>query len=135
MHPIATTSLLLCLVAAPSFASEPIPHRARVWGIEASAVQGGWSVLAQDHLDVIVTLVDEAKQSRTTTLLQNVVVMSRESIAGGPVMLNLLVIPEEVELLALARAVGTLTFVRRNQEDLDLMKQHGAIGLKQLMGR
>ncbi|HWV39126.1 MAG TPA: Flp pilus assembly protein CpaB [Vulgatibacter sp.] len=99
---------------------------------ERTAV-GGW-IRPNDHVDVIGTFRDPATQEMVTvTLLQNVLVLATgRSSASQPGEggrgygdISLLVLPEEAEILVLAQEIGSITFVLRNPEELDLEEDRG----------
>jgi len=93
---------------------------------------GGW-IRPNDHVDVIGTFRDPATQEMVSvTLLQNVLVLATGKSSGalpgdggryGDI--SLLVLPEEAEILVLAQELGSITFVLRNPEELDLEEDRG----------
>jgi len=95
---------------------------------------GGW-IRPNDHVDVIGTFRDPATQElASATLLQNVLVLATGKNTGSsPVFgdgraysdISLLVLPEEAEILVLAQELGSLTFVLRNPEELDVEEDRG----------
>lgn len=120
------TSLLLAAqppppVDGPSpFAVEP---KARAFTVETMAVAGGAVLHAKDHVDLVAVLQDD-KRPVAVTLLQNVIVLANASpSAGEPRQLSLLVLPEEAQLLALAKSAGQLTATLRNPSDLDVLEE------------
>ncbi|AKU90634.1 Flp pilus assembly protein CpaB [Vulgatibacter incomptus] len=102
---------------------------------EKSSV-GGW-IRPNDHVDVIGSIRDPNTQEIVTlTLLQNVLVLATGKSMGtggglpadgprGYGDLSLLVLPEEAEILVLAQELGSLTFVLRNPEELDVEEDRG----------
>ncbi|GAC1345359.1 MAG: hypothetical protein NVS2B9_08650 [Myxococcales bacterium] len=109
---------------------------------ERNAV-GLW-VRPNDHVDVVGTFTDsETHQMRTTTLLQNVVVLATGHASAGSVALadddkryqtvTLLVLPEEAEMLTLAQDLGTLTLLLRNPDDLDYQEKRTVIDARSLL--
>ena len=97
---------------------------------------GGW-IRPNDHVDVIGTFRDPASQEMVTvTLLQNVLVLATGRSSGtagalpseggrGYADISLLVLPEEAEILVLAQELGSITFVLRNPEEIDLEEDRG----------
>jgi pilus assembly protein CpaB len=109
---------------------------------ERNAV-GLW-VRPNDHVDVVGTFTDaETHQMKTTTLLQNVVVLATGHSSASSVVLpeeekryqtvTLLVLPEEAEILTLAQDTGTLTLLLRNPDDLDYQEKRIVIDAKSLL--
>lgn len=109
--------------------------RAITVGVTERSSVGGW-IRPNDHVDVIGSFRDPASQEMVTvTLLQNVLVLAtgRTSAAMGPLPdgnrgygdISLLVLPEEAEILVLAQELGSITFVLRNPEELDLEEDRG----------
>ena len=125
--------------------STMINHKGRAVTIdvqERNAV-GLW-VRPNDHVDVVGTFTDsETHQMRTTTLLQNVVVLATGHANAGTAALpeedrryqtvTLLVLPEEAEMLTLAQDTGTLTLLLRNPDDLDYQEKRTVIDAKSLL--
>jgi pilus assembly protein CpaB len=80
---------------------------------------------------------------KTTTLLQNVVVLATGHSNASSVVLpeedkryqtvTLLVLPEEAEILTLAQDTGTLTLLLRNPDDLDYQEKRIVIDAKSLL--
>lgn len=96
-----------------------VPER----GMRATAVPLG-SMLSKarllrkgDLVDIVVHFPHQERGSVTTTLFQNVVVLEQED-SFALVSLS----PEQVELMALAQAHGTLTVVLRHRSDLEKKK-------------
>ncbi|MFO0599506.1 MAG: RcpC/CpaB family pilus assembly protein [Myxococcaceae bacterium] len=130
--------MLHLVLAAAVLSATPAPTgiqpRARGYAIEVSAAHGAATLKAGDHIDVIAVLTDpESKQLQSTMILQNVIVLSRETPQGQAPHVVLLLIPEETELLALARATGALTFVARNPTDLDVLEERKPFTVKALL--
>ncbi len=110
--------------------------RAITVGVTERTSVGGW-VRPNDHVDVIGTIRDPASQElMTVTLLQNVLVLATGGVAGasgsspgeggrGYANLSLLVLPEEAEILVLAQELGSITFVLRNPDELDVEEDRG----------
>lgn len=70
-----------------------------------------------DLVDIVVHFPLQERGSVTTTLFQNVVVLDQQD-SFALVSLS----PDQVELMALAQAHGTLTVVMRNRSDLEKKK-------------
>lgn len=107
---------------------------------EKSSV-GGW-IRPNDHVDVIGTFRDPRTQElASATLLQNVLVLATgKATADGGLFeergytdLSLLVLPEEAEILVLAQELGSLTFVLRNPEELDVEEDRGRATIETLL--
>lgn len=126
---VALTSLVL--TAAPSPETRPaaplaVPPKARAYTVDTASVTGAAVLRPGDHVDLIAVPRDD-KCPVGVTLLQNVIVVANASPAPGePRQLSLLVIPEEAELLAVAKAAGHLTATLRNEQDLDLLAEPAA---------
>ena len=105
--------------------------------VGTTATVGGW-VQPSDHVDLICLVKDpsDPQKSRAVTLLQNVVILTTGKLSPltnayqqNPALkhytdLSLLLIPEEVELVALAQEVGELKLTLRHEDDTDL-RQNG----------
>lgn len=122
------SSLVLALAStliavAPDFKpSLDVPAKARGFSLDTALVGGGSVVRASDHVDVLVVMQDEGKRLVGVTLLQNVIVLSNASpVPGEPRQLTLLVIPEEAQLLAVAKDAGRLSVTLRNPTDTGLL--------------
>jgi pilus assembly protein CpaB len=119
--------------------STKVMKKTRAFIIEVSRVSavGGW-VKPNDHVDVVGTFKDtQTNESVAVTLMQNVIVLATGKITGttnqnlipeaqreySNVSLN--VVPEEAEVLLLASEMGALSLSLRNEEDLDIMANHG----------
>jgi Flp pilus assembly protein CpaB len=132
-----STLVVLLTSAGPAPKGPPtLVPRARAWSIETAAVQGAPLLKVGDHIDVLAVITDpDSKQLTSVMLLQNVIVLSNKPVATpGPAFISLLVIPEEAELLTLARAAGTLTFIQRESTDIDILEQGKPVTLKALLG-
>jgi len=113
--------------------SDEIPTRARVVSLEVSERSAANQLIRPgDHVDVVGTFRDaEGKELIATTVLQNIIVMATGHTTGTSIRvaeedrkyshIALLVLPEEVELLALAEASGTLSLSLRNTKDIEIM--------------
>jgi len=124
---VALTSLALAAAPEPRPAAPiTVQAKARAYTVETSAVTGGAVLRPGDHVDVVAVLQDD-KRLVAVTLLQNVVVVANAAPAPGEArQLSLLVIPEEAELLALAKAAGHLTATLRNEQDPDVLEERGS---------
>ncbi|MCL2626676.1 MAG: Flp pilus assembly protein CpaB [Cystobacterineae bacterium] len=93
---------------------------------------GGW-VRPNDRVDIIGIFRDSQSQENISmTLMQGVVVLATGTITGTTNAalisegdrkyseVSLLVLPEDVEQLALAQELGSLTLSLRNEEDTDV---------------
>jgi len=114
--------------------STKIQKQARAVTIEAkgSTAVGGW-IRPNDHVDIIGTFKDpNTNEEVAVTLLQNIIVLATGKITGTTNVnllpetqrdyqdVSVLVIPEEAEILVLAKSLGDLTLALRNQDDIDL---------------
>jgi pilus assembly protein CpaB len=116
--------------------------RAVTIDVQEKTAVGLW-VRPNDHVDVIGTFRGEDTQSKTVTLLQNVVVLATGRITANTTYVpeedkkfqtvTLLVLPEEAEILTLAQELGTLTLLLRNPDDLDYLDQRVTVDQKTLM--
>lgn len=125
-------ALALAAVSAVALAAPPerplgaeVQKKARAYTVETASVGGAAVLRANDHVDVLAVVTDpESKRQVAVTLLQNVVVLANASPAPGePRQLSLLVIPEEAQLLAIAKAAGSLSATLRNPEDPNVLEQ------------
>ena len=98
-------------------------------------VRSGW-VQPNDRIDIIVSLRPTGKGTKVAvTVLQDVRVLSTGKISVASVMINgkaserdyidvsLLLLPEEIEVLALANDVGEIQLTLRTEEDHELMDE------------
>ncbi len=116
--------------------------RAVTIDVQEKTAVGLW-VRPNDHVDVIGTFRDENQQSKTVTLLQNVVVLATGRITANTTYVpeedkkfqtvTLLVLPEEAEILTLAQEMGTLTLLLRNPDDLDYEEKRLVVDQKTLL--
>lgn len=128
------TSLALALVVLTANPPTTVQPKARGYAIELSAAHGAATLKPGDHIDVIAVLTDpDSKQLQSTMILQNVIILSRETPQGQAPHVVLLLLPEETELLALARASGALTFVARAPSDLDVLEERKPFTVKSLL--
>jgi pilus assembly protein CpaB len=108
---------------------------------ERNAV-GLW-VRPNDHVDVLGSFRDpQSQELRTTTLLQNVVVLATGRVTASATHIpeeekrfstvTLLALPEEAEMLALAQELGSLTLLLRNPDDLDTQEKRTVVDQKSL---
>ncbi len=127
--------------------STKILKKGRAVSLEAKGVTavGGW-VRPNDHVDVIGTFKDpDTNQTIAVTLMQNVIVLATGKITGTT-NINLLgeaertyndvtlqLYADEVELLVLAREVGSLTLALRNEEDVSNIEERSHIDIKTLI--
>lgn len=102
--------------------------RAVTIAVDDTGAVGGF-VRPNDHVDVLATVRDPATQKPSTvTVLQNVVVLATGTTTGQAAApsaedfshVSLLVLPEEAELLVLARELGSLHLVLRHPDDLEI---------------
>lgn len=112
--------------AAPEVTGAWVQKQARAFSLATAEVTGAAVLRAGEHIDVIHVFADpETKKVTALTLFQNVVVLANVAPASGePKQLSLLVLPEEAELLALAKETGHLTVTLRNPEDQNLVEPH-----------
>jgi pilus assembly protein CpaB len=97
-------------------------------------------------VDVIGTFRDpQTNDQVAVTLLQNVIVLATGRITGMTNVnllpekerdyenVSLLVLPEEVEILALAQDYGKLTLSLRNEDDVDVNDERGRATINTLL--
>ncbi len=113
-------------VAVPAPVAEPAPHprlsslvqkkaRALTLAVDAAPVQPA------DHIDILGTFPDpQTNELVTVTLVQNVIVLDARTGA-----LDVLVVPEEAEVITHAAKTGSLTVTLRNQDDVDVVEERG----------
>jgi pilus assembly protein CpaB len=127
--------------------STKIQKKARAITIDAKGVTavGGW-VRPNDHVDLIGTFKDpNTGEQVAVTLLQNVIVLATGRITGTTNVnlipesqrdygnVSLLVIPEEAEILVLAKELGELTLALRNEDDIDVLETRGRATITTLL--
>jgi pilus assembly protein CpaB len=102
--------------------------RAVTIAVDDTGAVGGF-VRPNDHVDVLATVRDpKTHEPATVTVLQNVVVLATGTTTGQADTpgseeyshVSLLVLPEEAELLVLARELGQLHLVLRHPDDLEI---------------
>jgi pilus assembly protein CpaB len=127
--------------------SAKVQRKARALTLQTdpeSAV-GGW-VRPNDHVDVIGTFREPTNnESVSVTLLENVIVLATGKQTGLTKAqhlsdaqrdyshVTLLVMPEEAEILALARDLGKLTLALRNDDDIDVLSERGRADIRTLL--
>ncbi|HUB09186.1 MAG TPA: Flp pilus assembly protein CpaB [Myxococcales bacterium] len=92
---------------------------------------GGW-IRPNDHVDILATFKDpQSSETDTMTLLENVLVLATGRITGNTNMnllsvndrrydnVTVLLLPEEAEILSLAREIGRVSLTLRNEDDLE----------------
>ncbi len=125
-----------------------IQKKGRAFTLEANGARmtvGGW-IRPNDHIDIIGSFRDpNSNEQVAVTLMQNVVVLATGKITGTTNInllpesdrhydtISLLVLPEEAEILSLAAELGTLTFVLRNPEDIDVQEERGRATIQTLL--
>ncbi len=127
--------------------STKIQKQARAITIDAraSTAVGGW-VRPNDHIDLIGTFKDpKTGEQVAVTLMQNVIVLATGKITGTTNVnlvpegereysnVSLMVLPDEAEILVLARELGNLTISLRNEEDLSMMEDRGRATIDSLL--
>ena len=127
--------------------STKIQKKARAITIEAqnTTAVGGW-VRPNDHVDIIGTFKDpNTGEQVAVTMLQNVIVLATGKITGTTNInlipeqqrdysnVSLLVIPEEAEILVLAKELGVLTLALRNEDDIDVLEERGRATINTLL--
>lgn len=127
--------------------STKVAKKGRAISIEAKGVTavGGW-VRPNDHVDVVGTFKDpKTNEAVAVTLMQNVIVLATGKITGttnvnllpegqrayGDVTLQ--VYADEVELLVLARELGSLTLTLRNEEDTSNIEDRSHVNIDTLL--
>jgi pilus assembly protein CpaB len=120
-----------------------IPTGMRAIAVRSDDLVGvGGFLLPGTHVDVLMTSrSDNSTQPRTSTVLQDVVVLAagqqiHPDPAGKPVSVNevtLLLKPEDAEKVVLATSLGGMYFVLRNGSDREQMPTT-PVGLGQLTG-
>lgn len=131
MHPLVAAAVLV-LSAAPASDASPlaVQPKARAYTVETASVVGAAVLRANDHVDIVAVLKDD-KGLVAVTLLQNVVVLANAApVAGEGRQLSLLVLPEEAELLALAKSSGQLSATLRNEKDLDVLEERASVTVR-----
>ncbi len=122
-----------------SEASQPLKVMAKARGftLESAGVTGAAVLRANDHVDVVAVVTDpDSKQLVSVMLMQNVIVLANASPAVGvPAQVTLLVIPEEAQLLSLVKVAGQLTFILRNEVDVDILDEQKAVALRNVLPR
>ncbi len=118
--------------------AKKIPKKMRAITIDAkgTAAVGEW-IRPNDQVDIFGTFKDpDSSQSISITLLQKVTVLATGKITGTTNInllpenersysnVSLLVVPEEAEILVLAKELGSLTLSLRNEEDLYTIDNH-----------
>ncbi len=102
--------------------------RAVTIAVDDTGAVGGF-VRPNDHVDVLATVRDPTThEPSTVTVLQNVLVLATGATTGQAAVpvaeefshVSLLVLPEEAELLVLARELGSLHLVLRHPDDLEV---------------
>jgi Flp pilus assembly protein CpaB len=125
------SSLVLVAISALVTTATPDPKpaaglevqaKARGFTLETSLVGGAAVLRAGDHVDVLAVMPEaDTKRLVGVTLLQNVIVLANAAPAPGePRQLTLLLLPEEAQMLALAKDAGHLSATLRNPEDKGL---------------
>ena len=127
--------------------STKILKKGRAISIEAKGVTavGGW-VRPNDHVDVVGTFKDpKDDKAVAVTLMQNIIVLATGKITGTT---NINLVPEnqrtygdvtlqvyadEVELLVLARELGSLTLTLRNEEDISNIEDRSHVNIETLL--
>lgn len=122
--------------------SARVPKGARAIAIDTDpSTSVGGEIRPNDHVDVIGTFREPGAQDPiAVTLLENVVVLSAGEARDGREVtskdyrnVSLLVMPEEVELLALAKELGRLSLSLRAEADLDLLEERGRADVRTLI--
>lgn len=108
---------------APPVGGLEVQAKARAFTLETSLVGGAAVVRAGDHVDVLVVMQEpDTKRLVAVTLLQNVIVLANAAPAPGEArQLSLLLLPEEAQMLAIAKDAGRLSTTLRNPEDTGLL--------------
>jgi len=104
--------------------------------VDTASSVGGW-VRPNDRVDIIGIFKDtQSQENISMTLMQNVIVLATGTITGTTNVallpsssrtyseVSLLVLPEDVEQLALAQDFGTLTLSLRNEEDPGMLSEN-----------
>ena len=124
------------MAAATERLSRKVSTRARAWTLEAAQAisVGGW-VRPGDRVDVISSIRQPGVEGKLAiTLLQDVMVLATGklsqttnfSVLEGPAKeytnVSLLLLPEEVEVLVLAKEIGSYRLTLRNDDDRDVRR-------------
>ena len=112
----------LVATATPEKSGLEVQAKARAFTLETSLVGGAAVVRAGDHVDVLAVMQEpDTKRLVAVTLLQNVIVLANAPAAPGEARhLSLLLLPEEAQMLAIAKDAGRLSTTLRNPEDTGL---------------
>lgn len=117
-------ALVVLINAAPT-----IESKARGAFLETASITGASLLKVNDHIDVVATFIDpDTKRSVSVTLLQNVIVVGTEAT-----FFTLLVLPEEAEVLALAKVNGQLFVTLRKGADVDVLEERRPTTLQTLL--
>jgi hypothetical protein len=117
-------ALVVLINAAPT-----IQSKARGAFLDTASITGASSLKTNDHVDVVAVFTDpETKRATSVTLLQNVIVVGTEAT-----FFTLLVLPEEAELLAIAKMNGQLFVTLRNPTDIDVLEERKPSTLQTLL--
>jgi len=118
--------------------SSKVLKRMRAFTLKVDNVSsvGGW-IRPNDRVDIIGIFRDEQSQeSVSMTLMQNVMVLATGAITGTTNIMmmtdtersyaevSLMILPEDVEQLALAQELGTLILSLRNDEDSEMIAEN-----------
>ena len=113
----------LVSTATPEKTGLEVQQKARAFTLETSLVGGAAVVRAGDHVDVLAVMQEpDSKRLVAVTLLQNVIVLANAPPAPGEArQLSLLLLPEEAQMLAIAKDAGRLSTTLRNPEDTGVL--------------
>ena len=93
-----------------------VPNGMRVTNVHVGD-SGGVIAMLRSGQRVDVQVVTTVQETRLRTVLQNVEVMNVPAPENGRHVVNLLVTPEEADLLGLADSIGRIRLVLRNPKD------------------
>jgi pilus assembly protein CpaB len=129
--------------------SKRIHHRGRAYTIDAKDITsvGGW-VRPGDRVDIIISIKDpKTKEKRTATTLQNITILATGKMTTSTNVgllgasdreyqnVSVLVLPEEVDILALMKDRASYRFVLRNDDDYEAVESGNSTVETLLSGR
>jgi len=118
--------------------SSKVLKRMRAFTLKVDDVSsvGGW-IRPNDRVDIIGLFKDpQSQESMSMTLMQNVMVLATGTITGTTNVIfvgdkerrysevSLMILPEDVEQLALAQELGGLVLSLRNEEDAEMLSEN-----------
>jgi len=126
--------------------SSKVLKRMRAFTLQVDTVSsvGGW-IRPNDRVDIIGIFKDnQSQESISMTLMQNVMVLATGMITGTTNVsmmtdaerkygeISLMILPEDVEQLALAQELGNLILSLRNEEDTEMLSENRRTTIRSL---